>query len=169
MHYDQDTLDDYLHGELDAGRDAAIHAHLAGCAACRLQYDEAAGLRDWIRAAAQADERELPAMVRARVWEAVRTAPPTPFQRLQAFWRPLLAVPLAAAVAIVAYVGLPVFQPAHAGVTAAYLLEEHAAGTAENPLADHGLVVPASFTSANTALMGTADASTLSDDGSDQH
>ena len=41
MHYNADTLDDYLHGALGPERDATIHAHLEACAECRALYDEA--------------------------------------------------------------------------------------------------------------------------------
>ena len=73
MHYDADTLDDYLHGALGPERDAAIHAHLETCAECRAIYDEcASGARLDPRRRAQAEEREFPSMIKARVWEAVR-------------------------------------------------------------------------------------------------
>ena len=78
MHYNADTLDDYLHGALGPERDAAIHAHLEACADCRALYDEAASVRDWLRAAARAEEREFPSMIKARVWEAVRAMPAPP-------------------------------------------------------------------------------------------
>jgi len=112
MHYDADTLDDYLHGALGPERDAVIHAHLEACAACRALYDEAATVRDWLRAAAQAEEREFPSMIRARVWERVRAMPaPLSFaDRLRALWRPMIAVPVAAVLAVFIYVGVP-----HAG------------------------------------------------------
>jgi predicted anti-sigma-YlaC factor YlaD len=163
MHYTADTLDDYLHGEIAADRDALIHAHLDGCADCRVLYEELAGVRDWIRNAAMADERDLPPMVKARVWAAVRTAPPTWQERLRGAWRPWLAVPVAAAIAGVAYLGVPGhFSAAHAGVSASYLLEEHAAGTADNPLADRGLIVPASLVEGSS---GSLDADQPADDG----
>jgi hypothetical protein len=58
----------------------------------------------------------------------------------------MLALPVAAAIAVFAYVGVPVMrgsgQPA--GVAATYLLEEHAAMASDNPLADRGMIVPAS-------------------------
>jgi len=60
MHYNADILDDYLHGALGPERDATIHAHLEGCAPCRTLFDEAATVRDWLRNAARAEEREFP-------------------------------------------------------------------------------------------------------------
>ena len=156
MHYNADTLDDYLHGALGPERDATIHAHLEGCAPCRTLFDEAATVRDWLRNAARAEEREFPSMIRARVWEAVRNAPqPASFaDRLRALWRPMIAVPVAAAVAVFVYAGVPGIhgnaQPA--GVAATYLLEEHAALASDNPLADRGLIVPASVVDSQQTL-----------------
>ncbi len=149
MHYNADILDDYLHGALGPERDAKIHAHLESCAPCRAQYDEAASVRDWLRVAARAEEREFPSIIKARVWERVRELPqPVSFaDRLRALWRPMIAVPIAAVLAVFVYVGVPGIhgggQPA--GVAATYLLEEHAALASDNPLADRGLIVPASM------------------------
>jgi anti-sigma factor RsiW len=148
MHYNADVLDDYLHGALGPERDAAIHAHLETCAACRANYEESAAVRDWIRTAARAEEREFPSMIKARVWEAVRNSPaPVSFlDRVRAAWRPMIALPVAAAIAAFAYLGIPgvIRGNAPAGVAATYLLEEHAAMASDNPLADRGLIVPAS-------------------------
>jgi len=149
MHYNADTLDDYLHGALGPERDATIHAHLETCADCRAIYDEAATVRDWLRAAARAEEREFPSIVKARVWERVRTlqATPTFADRLRALWRPMIAVPVAAVLAVFVYVGVPGVHGGGppTGVAATYLLEEHAAVASDNPLADRGLIVPASL------------------------
>jgi predicted anti-sigma-YlaC factor YlaD len=147
MHYNADILEDYLHGALGPERDADIHAHLEGCAECRTRYDEAASVRDWLRAAARAEEREFPSIIKARVWEAVRVAKPTWLDRVRAAWRPMIAVPVAAIIAVCAYVSIPAVQGAHAapGVAASYLMEEHAAVASENPLADRGLITPASL------------------------
>jgi anti-sigma factor RsiW len=148
MHYDADILEDYLHGEIGPETDAAIHAHLDACAGCRALYDEAAGVRDWLRAAARAEEREFPALIRARVWEAVRAAEPSWLDRLRAAFRPAIALPLAAALAVFAYVGVPALRlpgAPPAGVAATTLFEEHAALASDNPLADRGLVVQASM------------------------
>jgi len=148
MHYNADTLDDYLHGALGPERDATIHAHLESCTPCRARYDEATSVRDWLQNAARAEEREFPSMIKARVWERVRELPQSvPFaDRLRALWRPMIAVPVAGVLAVFVYVGVPGMhggQPA--GVAATYLLEEHAAVASDNPLADRGLIVPASM------------------------
>jgi predicted anti-sigma-YlaC factor YlaD len=149
MHYTADILDDYLHGELGPERDATIHAHLERCSPCSALYDEAASVRDMLRASAIAQEREFPSIIKARVWEAVRNAPPalTFADRLRALWRPMIALPVAAAIAVFAYMGVPAVHGSNApaGVAATYLLEEHAALASENPLADRGMIVPASL------------------------
>jgi anti-sigma factor RsiW len=158
MHYNADTLDDYLHGALGPERDATIHAHLEGCAACRALYEEAATVRDWLRAAARAEEREFPSMVKANVWERIRNSPQpvSLFDRVRAAWRPMIALPVAAVIAAIAYLGAPgvhgTGQPA--GVAATYLLEEHAALASDNPLADRGLIVPASIQQASSLIDG---------------
>jgi anti-sigma factor RsiW len=148
MHYNDDILDDYLHGELGPERDAAIHAHLEKCTPCCARFEQAASVRDLLRASVLAEEREFHSIIKARVWEVIRNAPPPPSfaDRLRTLWRPMIAVPVAAAIAIFAYMGVPVVHgtTAPAGVAATYLLEEHAAVASENPLADRGLIVPAS-------------------------
>lgn len=169
MHYNANILDDYLHGALGPERDATIHAHLEACAQCRALYDEAAVVRDWLRNAARAEEREFPSIIKARVWEAVRAMPaPVSFaDRLRALWRPAYAVPIAAALAVAAYLGVPGVHGgnAPAGVAATYLLEEHAALASDNPLADRGLIVPASIMNGRQTmgLMDATDTGVVSD------
>jgi predicted anti-sigma-YlaC factor YlaD len=173
MHYDLDTLDDYLHGELDAVHDARIHAHLETCTDCRASFDQAASVRDWIRAAAAAEELEFPSMIKARVWEEIRSAPRASggLGWLQTGWRPWLAVPVAAALAIVGFVEYPAVHGTPAGIAASDLLLEHAAQMAGNPLADHGVVVPASTvdserpTSSLVEAVEAVDASDIPSDG----
>lgn len=160
MHYDADTLDDYLHGALGPERDAIVHAHIEACPDCRTLYDQSASMRDWIRSTARAEEREFPAMIKARVWEAVRNERPSFLDRARAAWRPMIAVPLAAGLALFAYIGLPIHGGSPAtGVAATYLLEEHAALASDNPLADRGLIVPASLVDSrrSTGLMDAGD------------
>jgi predicted anti-sigma-YlaC factor YlaD len=162
MHYTIEIFDDYLHGELGSERDAVIHAHLEECTACRALYDESVGVREWIHSAAIAEEREFPSMIKARVWQAVRDRQPSLADRVRAWWRPMLAVPLAAAVAVLAFVGLPSLQhgTAPTGIAATYLLEEHAALASENPLADRGFIVPASVNEGQRSLMDAGDTAT---------
>jgi anti-sigma factor RsiW len=155
MHYDVETLEDYLHGALGPERDATIHAHLETCAACSEVHNEIARVRDWLRAAARADEREFPSLIKARVWEAIRTSEPTFLERARGWFRPMIAVPVAAAIAVFAYLGIPAVHSGQpAGVAATYFLEEHAAVASENPLSDRGLIVPASLVDDGTGATG---------------
>jgi hypothetical protein len=59
---------------------------------------------------------------------------------------------------VLAYVGVPGIHGngQRAGVAATYLLEEHAAVASDNPLADRGLIVPASLVDGQqtTGLIG---------------
>jgi anti-sigma factor RsiW len=171
MHYDLDTLDDYLRGELDTARDAEVHAHLETCEPCGRAYDEAATVRDWIRTAAAAEELAFPSMIKARVWEEIRSAPPSRFAWLRTGWRPWLALPVAAALALFAYVEIPaVHGGAPAGIAASDLLIEHSAQMADNPLADHGLVVRASTLDAGSStvpLVEAVDSTSVADPSGD--
>lgn len=167
-HYDRETLIDYLHGALESNDDAALFAHLQGCAACRAIHDEEAALGDLLRAAAHADEREMPSMIKARVWDAVRRERPSFAQRFLAGWGPRVAVPVAAALALFAYLGVPVVRGPQtpAGVSAAFYLDEHNA-TVQNPLgpglspAVYGPEQNTTNGAAAAAYIDTADAATL--------
>jgi predicted anti-sigma-YlaC factor YlaD len=165
-HYDQDLLTDYLHGALDPATDAAVFAHLEACAECRAARDAEAAIGDALRTAARAEELELPAMVRARVWEAVRRQKPTLLDRLRSPWGPAIAVPIAAAVALAAYFGTPVLRGAGTppGIAASYYLDQHNAQATQNPLGP--TVGPAVYTtdgaaSTTASYIDTADAATL--------
>jgi anti-sigma factor RsiW len=134
-HYDRETFIDYLHGALTPQADAGVFAHLASCAECNAVYDEEAALGETLRSAARSEELELPSLVRARVWDAVRHETPSWVQRLRTSWGPRIAVPVAAALALAAYI-TPIVrhqQPAVAGVNASYFLDEHNAQAQQNP------------------------------------
>ena len=168
-HYDRDTLIDYLHGSLEPETDAAIFAHLEGCAECHAARNEETAIADALRALARETELELPLMVKAWVWDAVRHAKPTFIDRLRSRWGPAIAVPLAAALALAAYLGTPIVrnQSAVPGVTASYYLDEHNAEATQNPLGPS--LVPAIYTTTDTSAsnaasyIDTADAATLDD------
>lgn len=165
-HYDRDTLIDYLHGALAPDIDAAVFAHIDGCAACRAAHDDEAAFAEALRAAARAEERELPSMVKARIWEAVRAERPSLLARLVRAWPAIPAA--AAAAALVAYFGvLPALHGPAPGVPAAYYLDVHNAEV-QTPLGPG--MTPAVYDtegqSANAnapALIQTADAATLGD------
>jgi len=169
-HYDRETLTDYLHGALEPDADAAVFAHLEHCTACEAVHGEETALGEALRAAARADELEFPSMIKARVWDAIRHAQPSWLDRLRA-WGPRLAVPVAAVIALGAYLGTPVWRSATQpiGVTAAFYLDEHNAEAQQNPFGPGA--APAVYTdtqdraSTAAAYIDTADAATL--DGAD--
>ncbi len=173
-HYSDDDLIDYLHGELTDAVDVRVHAHLLECSDCRTRYDAEARLTELLQASPLAAERELPALIRAQVWAAIREAEPTLLDRIRVFVRPVVAVPLAAMVALSLYVGIPGLHGDRAAnaptVAAAYYFEEHAAEGQENPLADHvntsaplALEHNAAVGAAGVPLIAAADAATLDD------
>jgi anti-sigma factor RsiW len=95
-HLSNDLLVDFVHGELPPELDAAAHVHLAGCAACREDFELEATLTEALRAAAKAEEREMPSLVNAAVWDRIRSAQPGPMARFAAWLRPAYALPIAA-------------------------------------------------------------------------
>jgi anti-sigma factor RsiW len=172
-HYTSADLVDYLHGACSPERDAAIFAHLAVCGACREERDIELALTVALRADPLFAERELPAMIRARVWEAVRAERPSFAARLTAFVKPAYALPTAAAIVIAAYFGIPAatstYSASHAqppGWSATALLDEHAAEV-QNPLSDHAGSFAGfgarSAQSASIPLVDSADAAMLPD------
>jgi anti-sigma factor RsiW len=147
LHPSSDEIVDYLHGELPPARDAAIHEHLAGCAECAEARDAEISLTEMLRTRANAQERELPASVVANIWEAVRPARASLWERLSVAFRPAVAVPVLAALAAFLYFGLRTHAPAHAAtIDAAYYVNSRAALTAATPLSDED-PVPATLTS----------------------
>jgi anti-sigma factor RsiW len=138
-HYTSDNLIDYLHGELGVAVDAQVYAHLAECPDCRRLADDEAMIADSLRAAAQAVELELPSLVKARVWEAIRTEQPSLVARLRATLNPFIMVSVALALAAFVLVGIPVMHASGVtprSVAATYYLDEHAIEGQAEPLAD---------------------------------
>jgi anti-sigma factor RsiW len=135
-HLSTDLLIDFVHGELSPSDDARAHAHLTGCASCREAYELEAALGEVLRSAAQAEEREMPSLVAAAVWERVRAARPGPAARLQALFRPAFALPIAAALLIGGFFASPLAHLNRPTVDAAYYFEAHAAETSANPLSE---------------------------------
>ena len=137
-HLTTDDLIDYLHGELEPELDARVHAHLTDCEPCLQAFQAEAALTDALRAHLGAEEREMPPMVKAVVWERIRNARPHWASGFFTALRPVVAVPVTAAVALGLYFGLPVFHSTQAAATvaASYYLDAHAAGSVDTPLAD---------------------------------
>jgi anti-sigma factor RsiW len=172
-HLDRETLIDYLHGALEPETDATVFIHLEACPPCRALRNEEASLGEALRRAARDAERELPALVKARVWDAVRRERPSLATRLLTGWGTRLAVPVAAALALGIYLGLPAIRSAQIanapGITAAYFLDEHNAEAQLNPLGPgmaptvYGPEASANPASAAALYIDTADAATLDD------
>jgi anti-sigma factor RsiW len=139
QHLTADLIVDFVRGELTPADDALTHAHLQTCPDCRRQFEREVALVDALRAAARAEEVEMPSLVNAAVWEAIRQARPGPLARFAAFWRPALAIPVAALLLLGGWFASP-YAP-HAGasptIDASYYLEAHAAQTAQTPLSEH--------------------------------
>jgi anti-sigma factor RsiW len=137
-HLTTDTIIDFLHGELRPQDDAAVHAHLATCTACRAEIDAEAALGDALRAAAARDEAEFPSLVAAQVWETIRNARPSPLAGLGAIFRPALALPALAVLVIGTLFAAPSLQQAgtRPSIDAGYYFADHAAQAAEIPFSD---------------------------------
>ena len=148
MHYTSDTFIDYIHGELAPGEDARLYAHLGTCSDCRAAYDAEVGLGEALRGLPLAEERELPPMLKAQIWAAIRTEKPTVLGALRGYLRPAYALPVAAALLVAGFFGVPAARNGFtsqepAGVAASYYLDEHAAESQANPLAERPLRINA--------------------------
>lgn len=151
-HPSQEQLIDYLHGELAPAEDAAFLLHLEGCDACRARYEDEAGLSESLLRFARVSERELPSGVRASIWSAVEALHHEPAwtQRLAAWLRPRVAIPIAAALAIAAFAGYgSTIHRNGTTIDAAYYLEDHAALTGAVPFNEGNTVPTALFTTEN--------------------
>ncbi|MBC5801382.1 MAG: hypothetical protein GIX03_10280 [Candidatus Eremiobacteraeota bacterium] len=140
QHLTNDTLIDYLHGELRPQDDALAHAHLAVCSSCRQARDAESGVTDFLRAGAAAEEQEFPSLVAAAVWQRIREAPPTPLARFRTFFRPAIAVPLAAVLLVGGWFASPLGHGSSGGarsIDALYYFQAHAAQSASSPLSEH--------------------------------
>jgi anti-sigma factor RsiW len=158
-HLTTDTLIDYIHGELDAAEDAVTLAHLQACPSCSAAYEVEAFLSESLKRAGH-DTLELPSMVKARIWENVRAESASPKARILAFFRPAIAFPVAAALAVALYFASPIAHRAPSGpsVDASYYLEQHAAEEIGNPLGERSVssaVVETVDTTGSPPALGT--------------
>jgi anti-sigma factor RsiW len=136
-HLTTERLIDFLHGELPPAEDALAHAHVMSCAACRTAHDLEASLTAALRAAATAEEFELPSLVKAAVWQQIRDAQPGPFARLASWIRPAIAVPAAALLILGGYFASPLARPAAAPmIDATYYFQMHAAQSSHTSLSE---------------------------------
>jgi anti-sigma factor RsiW len=135
QHATIDAIIDYLHGELGPAEDAALHLHLESCAECSAQYNEQARLSEALHAYAKESERDIPQGVIASIWDAVEKehAPPAWVAAINAFFRPVVALPVA--IALIAGVLIANHaETSSANIDVAYYLQDHAALTTSVPL-----------------------------------
>ncbi|MBV8067833.1 MAG: zf-HC2 domain-containing protein [Candidatus Eremiobacteraeota bacterium] len=129
---------DYLYRELPPEDDAAVHAHLASCRSCDERRAEELSLTELLRAHANATERELPLRVVAGIRSAVEHPPQSLWERLNAALRPIVLVPVAAAVAVALYIGYDAWHRAAVptAIDAGYYVNSHAVMAAAAPFGD---------------------------------
>lgn len=147
QHVNSDTLIDYLHHELSPGEDAEVLAHLQNCEACTQELNIEASITDRLRATARATQLEIPAGMRGAIMARIADCRRTPWESLRAWTRPLIVVPVAAALATAAFfLGPARLSQSHATrVPVSYYLQQYAAHAQQNPLADRGVAIMASF------------------------
>lgn len=151
QHLNSEILLDYIHGELAPSQDAQVYAHIESCAPCRAEYDAEVAIGEVLRSNAALDERELPASVKAEIWQRVRAGRPSALSRLGAWLRPAIALPAAAAIALAAYFGTMYAGPHGApSIEASYYLQDHAAMNSTIPFSDHTSANPAALEAAAT-------------------
>jgi anti-sigma factor RsiW len=140
-HPSTEEIIDYVHHELSPSQDAELFEHFATCDACRREYEGELRLSGALRAAAAVEQLELPPTVKVQVWNRVRS-----YERPR--WpiplRPLIALPIAAAVAVAAlFAAQPgIVTGVHPMVGAQYYFDLHSAAIRqENPLSDRSAPV----------------------------
>lgn len=136
QHPSAERIVDYVHHELSESEDAELFEHFAACTPCRAEYEAELRLSALLRTAAAAEMLELPPSVSARVWACIRSPKP---QGWRALLRPLVAVPLGAAIAVGVFFATQSAMPpaAHPVVGAQWYFAVHSAATRqENPLTD---------------------------------
>jgi anti-sigma factor RsiW len=148
-HLTNETLLDYLHRELSPGDDAQVLVHLEQCERCARELNVEAAIGDRLRATARSEELELPLGMRSAILARIAALAPAPVNALRSWLRPVVIVPVAASLAAGAILLGPVHSlqtaPSSAALPVSYYLEEHAARSQENPLADHGTILLSSL------------------------
>ncbi len=147
MHPSIEQIVDYLHGELSAAEDAAMHAHLSGCPQCDERRAQEVALTEMLRAHARATQRELPPRVVAAIRNGVRRSrSESAGERLRVALRPIFVLPAAAAAALAIYAGIAFWHPsAPTPIGTAYYADQHASLSRIDPFADDA--PPATLTS----------------------
>ncbi len=168
QHLKTETLIDYMHGALSPQEDAAVHAHMEACEACRSEFDAEAAISEMLRSYAASEEREFPATLKAQIWSRIREARPSPWSSLIERLRPAVTLPIAAALALAAYFGTTYMSPhGSPSIEAAYYLQDHAALNSTIPFSDRTSINPVDLdngtavdTSQQTAVNVEADSYT---------
>ena len=152
QHLSPETLLDYLHGELPAGEDASVHAHLAGCGECSDDYDSEASLTELIRGHYRAGERDLPQGVVVRIRDAVAASHVPWWRRLTSSLRPLtVGTAIAAGLLFGTFLSLRTWH-SHAQastIDAAYYLDDHSSLAPTTPFGE-GAALPESLSNGMT-------------------
>ena len=140
MHLTNEELIDYMHGELAPQQDAAVYEHMESCEACRAEYDAELAMTEMLRTHAREDERELPPAVKAEIWQRIRNARPSLWNRAASWVRPAVAIPVAAVIALAAYFGASYMGPQGVpAIEAGYYLQDHAALNGTVPFNDRSV------------------------------
>ncbi|HEY9181356.1 MAG TPA: anti-sigma factor [Candidatus Baltobacteraceae bacterium] len=154
QHPTNEILLDYVHGELAPAQDAAVYAHIEQCEPCRTEYQAEVAIGETLRSQAALQERDLPSIVKAEIWERVRAGKPGIWARTLGRLRPAVAVPVAAAIALAAYFGTTYMgAPGAPTIEASYYLQDHAAMNSTVPFSDRNSVNPVDLE--NTAAVDT--------------
>ena len=152
QHVSPESLVDYLHGELPAGEDAVVHAHLADCRECSEAYESEAALTELIRGHCRAEERDLPQGVVLRIRDAVAASQVPWWSRLTTSLRPLVVGgAIAAGLLFGTFLSLRTWH-SHAQastIDAAYYLDDHSSLTPTTPFGE-GAALPESLNSGTT-------------------
>jgi anti-sigma factor RsiW len=153
-HPTPEQLIDYVHGELASSQDAAIHTHLATCAACAQAHDGEVRLGELLRAHARAETLDLPPGLVTSIYARTASDAGTPWwQRLSASMRAAAAVPIAATVALIIYFAVSGWHATVKNGTgtldAAYYMENHAALSTNTPF-EAGDALPTVLTADET-------------------
>ena len=135
-HLSNDLIVDFVHGELEPVADARAHAHLVSCATCSFEVNAERTLREYLRDAAIASERDMPSSINAAIWEQIRAAKPGPLAAFAAFLRPVVAIPVAAVLIAGGYLATTATHHGSPTIAASYYLQAHAVQSAQGPLSE---------------------------------